>query len=910
MKTINRVLYSAFAFSIFGLASLTVHAVPGSVVAWGAGKSNTGVDPEYGQSMVPAALSSSTIAVAAGYEHSVALKTDGSVAAWGRNLEGQTTVPGGLAPVSVVATLLNTVNAVGDLPFVTAADKILTIKSSENPGFNPASIVPGMIVSGPAAIAVGTAITNRVTSGDVTTLTLTNTNTNTAVITSTPLTFTLPPNWSNAAAITVSSTTNSSFLYASVVPGMLVVGPSGTVGDAATVVSKFAPVAVPSGSVTILNLSKPHATSPLVDTSLAINPAMLVTAVGAGAYHSLALKTDGSVVAWGQNTKGQTTIPSGMSTVTVPNVTIPSGKITTVTLPAVNPAIVAGMLVTGPVDTVGIGAKVVSVATTTVTLSVPNANVFATTATLTFSTGVVAIAGGFYHNVALKSDGTVFAWGDNTENQSTLPGNLNPLTRSTSVLPNPTGTVNTVKLSAVSVDIVPGMSVTGPVGTVGIGAKIVSKDIDGLTLTLSTANEANTNSVSVVKALTFSLPPVTAIAAGNAHTVALRADGTVVAWGRNTEHQCDVPPGLTGVKSIAAGSAHTVVSKSDGTVVAWGLNTRGQITIPAGLSDVISVSAGGDHSVALKGNTTVVAWGEIYNGTPVWVSEVVPSGLAGMTSIAAGAYHTLALGVPQPPVISTEPASLTVKRGELAHFEVVASSTATLSYQWKKNGVIIAGATAASYDIANAQASHAGHYTVVCTDSNGSVTSSAATLTVILPVAPIITSQPMSVIVRLGIDSSNVSFDVRASNATSYQWWKNGIEMIGAKSEVLNIPNVTMQDVGSYSVVIKNEFGEVKSKVASLRVIPLNVIVVPLITSSLATVTLPVGQVMAGYQIAANTSPTSYSAKGLPKGLKLNSKTGLITGTPTKIGTYPVTLQAKSKSAGKATATKLFIVQP
>ncbi|MEN9974985.1 MAG: hypothetical protein RLZZ282_991, partial [Verrucomicrobiota bacterium] len=81
MKTINRVLYSAFAFSILGLASLTVHAVPGSVVAWGAGKTNTGVEPEYGQSMVPASLSSSTIAVAGGYEHSVALKTDGSVAA-------------------------------------------------------------------------------------------------------------------------------------------------------------------------------------------------------------------------------------------------------------------------------------------------------------------------------------------------------------------------------------------------------------------------------------------------------------------------------------------------------------------------------------------------------------------------------------------------------------------------------------------------------------------------------------------------------------------------------------------------------------------------------------------------------------------------------------------------------------
>ncbi|MEN9974335.1 MAG: hypothetical protein RLZZ282_341, partial [Verrucomicrobiota bacterium] len=352
-----------------------------------------------------------------------------------------------------------------------------------------------------------------------------------------------------------------------------------------------------------------------------------------------------------------------------------------------------------------------------------------------------------------------------------------------------------------------------------------------------------------------------------------------------------------------------VALRADGTVVAWGLNTDGQTSIPSGLSNVTSVSAGGNHSVALKSDTTVVAWGKIYNSTSGYVPDVVPTDLVGMTSIAAGAFHTLALGAQQPPDIETHPVSLTVKRGALASFTVEAISNATLSYQWQKNGVPIAGATAATYNIANAQASHAGHYTVVCTDSNGSVTSSAATLTVILPVAPTITSQPLSVIVRLGVDSTNVSFDVKASNATSYQWLKNGIEMIGATTEVLNIPNVTTQDGGSYSVVIKNDFGVVKSKVASLRVIPANVIVVPLITSSLATLTLPVGQVMTGYLIEANTSPTSYSANGLPKGLKLNSKTGWITGTPTKIGSYRVTLQAKSKSAGTATATKLFNVQ-
>ena len=64
---------------------------------------------------------------------------------------------------------------------------------------------------------------------------------------------------------------------------------------------------------------------------------------------------------------------------------------------------------------------------------------------------------------------------------------------------------------------------------------------------------------------------MTAIAAGNGHTVALKSDGTVVAWGYNFYGQTTVPPGLSGVTAIAAGY-HTVALKSDGTVVAWGDN--------------------------------------------------------------------------------------------------------------------------------------------------------------------------------------------------------------------------------------------------------------------------------------------------------------------------------------------------
>jgi PASTA domain-containing protein/Regulator of Chromosome Condensation (RCC1) repeat protein len=138
---------------------------------------------------------------------------------------------------------------------------------------------------------------------------------------------------------------------------------------------------------------------------------------------------------------------------------------------------------------------------------------------------------------------------------------------------------------------------------------------------------------------------VSAVAAGVGHSLALRRDGTVAAWGCqfNNFGQCNVPAGLSGVSAIAAAD-DSIALKSNGTVVAWGCGTgndRGQCNVPAGLSGVSAIAAGLEHTLALKSDGTVVAWGCAGVANDGQCS--VPIGLSGVTAIAADQWQSLAL---------------------------------------------------------------------------------------------------------------------------------------------------------------------------------------------------------------------------------------------------------------------------
>ena len=266
-------------------------------------------------------------------------------------------------------------------------------------------------------------------------------------------------------------------------------------------------------------------------------------AVAAGYYHNLALKPDGTVVAWGDDSAGACKVPGGLS-------------------------------------------------------------------------GVTSIAAGEAHNLALKEDGTVVAWGYNYYGQATVPPELS----ATRVIAIAAGYEDSFAVKEDGTVVVWG--VWGAVHNDGtLPPATVPRDLGG----------------------------VIAIAAGGEHCLALKQDGTVVAWGLNSYGQTNLSPELSGsrVIAIAAGFGHNLALKQDGTVVAWGWDQYGQTDVPNGLSNVIAIAASYTHSLALKQDGTIVAWGAGRTVNPSngidYGQSIVPSGLGGVIGIGAGYGNSLAL---------------------------------------------------------------------------------------------------------------------------------------------------------------------------------------------------------------------------------------------------------------------------
>jgi hypothetical protein len=129
--------------------------------------------------------------------------------------------------------------------------------------------------------------------------------------------------------------------------------------------------------------------------------------------------------------------------------------------------------------------------------------------------------------------------------------------------------------------------------------------------------------------------------------IGLGRDVVTWGWGYGEWTECTPPPNLTNAIAVAAGAYQNLALRADGSVVAWG--THGEEIdreITAALTNVVAVAAGGTHSVALRADGTVVAWGHNWNG-----QTNVPPGLASVGGIAGGDTYSLALIGSGPPVV-------------------------------------------------------------------------------------------------------------------------------------------------------------------------------------------------------------------------------------------------------------------
>ena len=290
-----------------------------------------------------------------------------------------------------------------------------------------------------------------------------------------------------------------------------------------------------------------------------------IASVAAGGYHSLALKSDGTVLAWGENGDGQ----------------LGDGS---------------------PSWSRGIGP-------------VPVKNL----------TGVVALAAGYWHSLALKSDGTVWTWGTNGK------GQLGDGTTNAQSVPVQVSGLTGVIAIAAGTDFNLALKSDGTVW--GWGA-----DNQGQ---LGDNNDGSVDTFRKVPVRATGLTGITAISGGYEHGLALKSDGTVWAWGRNDEYECGVAysghgervpvqvTSLSGITGLVAGGWHSLALKSNGTVWGWGSNYYRELgslnwtdvnyqtpvqTSSLTTGSVAALVAGVNHSLAMKSDGTLFSWGDNGHG--------------------------------------------------------------------------------------------------------------------------------------------------------------------------------------------------------------------------------------------------------------------------------------------------------
>lgn len=404
------------------------------------------------------------------------------------------------------------------------------------------------------------------------------------------------------------------------------------------------------------------------------NGSLLFSAGSPNANHSIAVKSDGTMLGWGRNTYGQVgdgtttnrSSPVGVSGAALFDATPPTAP-GSVQAQAVSRSMIRlswaaandNVAVTKyEVFRGGVSLGVITGTSLLVDgLSPGTVYVMAVRAgdaagnwsepaysTPSQTTAETSVASGAYHTLLAKADGTAWGWGGNDTSQLGGSGGANVLA------PVSLGLSNIVQVAAGDWRSA-FLQSNGSVLILGMWEYYDQEFQEFVYLPMESPSGPG-------------LTGVKWLAVGGTTMLAVKNDGTV--WGMGGDNPNSIlgiygwvtqVSGITDVVTAAVGRGHALVLKRNGTVWAWGENNYGQLgngtTTPSwglvqvsGLTDVIAIAAGESHSLALKSDGTVYAWGQNGSGqlgdgtTTQRTTPVVVSGVTGASAIACGTYHS------------------------------------------------------------------------------------------------------------------------------------------------------------------------------------------------------------------------------------------------------------------------------
>ena len=259
----------------------------------------------------------------------------------------------------------------------------------------------------------------------------------------------------------------------------------------------------------------------------------------------------------------------------------------------------------------------------------------------------------------------------------------------------------------------------------------------------------------------------------------------------------DQATGLVHMPSVSVGAANyvDVVLKHQGNLV---------FTLQSATRTLATLGQGGS---SYDGSTGVLNIPDVLVGCTNFVNVALLN--IGNFTFTLQAATAKTAPVSAALAITAQPANATVRTGLAASFSVAAGGDAPLSYQWRRNGVDIPGATAASYTTAPLSFSDNGAlYAVVVRGASASLTSAPATLAVSsLPASLFFSAEPVS-FTAVSLGSTPKLMSTVSGLHSSRQWRRNGVDIPGANALVLTLPAITAADDGAwYSLLVCNNNG-------------------------------------------------------------------------------------------------------